>query len=491
MQLSSFLFVQAIAVVSLVHGFRQHPLMPVLDAPLPTPNPHLFSVEFVEKHDTEQLISRFSHQLLPKYSLDVVQPKQLCDPNVEQHAGYLRVDDGDKNFFFWMFESRHNPSTDPVLLWLNGGPGCSSLLGLFMELGPCSVTPDGNDTVLNPYSWTDRANVIFLDQPANVGYSHGSSVQTTEDAAKDVYAFLQLFFHAYPQYANLPFHAFGESYGGHYIPAIGGEIRRRRGEQGMLDIQMESLGIGNGLVDPLIQYGHYATMACNSTYDPVLPERECDDMRKAYPTCANMINSCYRYPNRFTCVPAAVYCNSRIIGPFQRTGRNPYDVRRKCEGDTGLCYDILGAIETYLNRRDVMKQLGVEVDRYQSCNMNINQGFFQAGDWMRPYHRELPPLLAEGVRVLNYAGDADFICNWYGNKAWSLDLDWIGKQALNKAKDEPWKVGKRVAGEVRTAFGFTFLRVMEAGHMAPYDQPEASLDLIQRWMSGDAFGESE
>src|SRR3954453_1982932 len=98
------------------------------------------------------------------------------------------------------FESRNDPKNEPVVLWLNGGPGCSSLTGLFLELGPSSVNKK-IELVYNPYSWNSNASVIFLDQPVNVGYSYsGSTVSNTVAAGKDVYALLTLFFKQFPEY---------------------------------------------------------------------------------------------------------------------------------------------------------------------------------------------------------------------------------------------------------------------------------------------------
>src|SRR5271154_4615180 len=100
------------------------------------------------------------------------------------------------------FESRNDPQNDPVVLWLNGGPGCSSLTGLFLELGPASID-ENLKLVHNPYSWNANASVIFLDQPVNVGFSYsGSSVTNTIAAGKDVYALLTLFFKQFPEYAT-------------------------------------------------------------------------------------------------------------------------------------------------------------------------------------------------------------------------------------------------------------------------------------------------
>lgn len=145
------------------------------------------------------------------------------------------------------------------MLWLNGGPGCSSLTGLLMELGPCRVQPGGNGTAVNPHSWNNQANIVFLDQPINVGFSYtnGEQVSNTVDAANDVYAFLQLFLTTYKQYKDLDFHVTGESYAGHYVPAIGAKIAaENEALEGMhalgsekVEIKLTGLAIGNGLTD--------------------------------------------------------------------------------------------------------------------------------------------------------------------------------------------------------------------------------------------------
>jgi cathepsin A (carboxypeptidase C) len=115
--------------------------------------------------------TKYSHSSYPGYSVRVNnQESKLCDTSVGQKVGYLDADG--KHFFFWFFESRSKPADDPLILWLNGGPGCSSLTGLLMELGPCRVNPTGNGTTFNPYSWNTNANIIFLDQPVEVGFSY-------------------------------------------------------------------------------------------------------------------------------------------------------------------------------------------------------------------------------------------------------------------------------------------------------------------------------
>src|SRR6202000_2866919 len=97
----------------------------------------------------------------------------------------------------------------------------------------------------------------------------------------------------------------------------------------------------------------------------VLDPQSCQAMDNALPRCQSLIESCYDSESVWSCVPASIYCNNAMIGPYQRSGMNPYDVRKECKGNN-LCYDELDWIQDYLNRDDVMEALGAEVDNYDS-----------------------------------------------------------------------------------------------------------------------------
>lgn len=226
------------------------------------------------KKDWDHVVSS---QELDNFQLRVnkiKEPAKLGVDSVQQYTGYLDVKDEGKHFFFWFFESRNDPANDPIVLWLNGGPGCSSMTGLFFELGPSAIDVELKP-VYNPYSWNNNASVIFLDQPVNVGFSYSDdkgtgSITNSVAAGKDVYAFLQLFFQQFPQYSteNHKFHIAGESYAGHYIPAFANEILAHPER----NFNLSSVLIGNGLTDPLTQYKYYKPMACGegSGYESVL-----------------------------------------------------------------------------------------------------------------------------------------------------------------------------------------------------------------------------
>ncbi len=117
---------------------------------------------------------------------------------------------------YWFFESRNSPSTDPVTLWMTGGPGCSSEVALFGENGPCSVNAGGNATIHNPFSWNAKSNLLYIDQPTGTGFSYGLGLDHDEEqVGNDMYDFLQQFFKAHPEYQKNDFYTFGESYAGH------------------------------------------------------------------------------------------------------------------------------------------------------------------------------------------------------------------------------------------------------------------------------------
>lgn len=410
-------------------------------------------------------------------------PKVLGIDVTKQYSGYLDELETDKHWFYWFFESRNNPEKDPVILWLSGGPGCSSLTSLLFELGP-SFIDESLKPVHNPYSWNTNASIIFLDQPVNVGYSYSSShVSSTKAAGKDVYAFLELFFQQFPEYIDKPLHIASESYGGHYAPAFADAILSHEDRS----FQLASVLIGNGLTNPLLQYPKFEYMACSSSggYKPVLSEDICLNMRSTLPKCLSLIEDCYKTESPESCVPATIYCNSGQIRPYQNTGRSVYDVRKMCEGET-LCYKDLDYVSRYLNQTFVREALGAEVTRFDACNWNLFCDFLYTGDWMKPFHKEVAKVLEQRVPILLYSGDKDFVCNWLGNLDWCNALPWSGHQKFENANmiSIIGDLGTEI-GQVKNADIFTFARVFDGGHFVPHDQPEASLTMVNRWLSGD------
>ncbi|CAA0827629.1 Serine carboxypeptidase-like 28 [Striga hermonthica] len=145
--------------------------------------------------------------------------------NFSQYSGYVTVDPEAERALFYYFTESEDPENRPLVLWLNGGPGCSSLgAGAMSELGPFRVNPDRNTLRYNEYAWNKVANVLFLESPAGVGfsYSNRSSDYVTGDAktARDTYAFLVNWLERFSEYKNRTLYLAGESYAGHYVPQL-------------------------------------------------------------------------------------------------------------------------------------------------------------------------------------------------------------------------------------------------------------------------------
>lgn len=152
--------------------------------------------------------------------------------------------------------------------------------------------------------------------------------------------------------------------------------------------------------------------------------------------------------------------------------------------DGPMCYDYFSAVRNFLNLPDVKYALGVNPNlTFELCSNTVNGNFQNTGDWMRPYVHQLAGILENGIRVLAFAGDTDFMCNWMGIRAWTMDLAWQGQTSYNNQHDLDWFTTEGTnAGTIKQDTMLTFLRLYNAGHMAPYDQPEATLDMFNRWL---------
>ena len=255
---------------------------------------------------------------------------------------------------------------------------------------------------------------------------------------------------------------------------------------GAVKINLSGLLVGNGLTVPAAQYPKYAELAYNYSITklghPVITLRTYETMVRELATCIPLIEQCQT--DTSVCAQAQGVCNNAQIGPYEQTGLNPYDIRIPCEVP-GLCYDE-SHVTAFFNEAATQKALGVD-QPWAACNFDVNGQF--SSDWMKQYAEPyVSSLLDAGILVLIYAGDVDFICNWLGNQAWTLGLKWSGAADFQKAPMADWKLDDgTAAGQARSSGGLTFLRVYDAGHMVPADQPRAALELLNTLTSGRAF----
>ncbi|KAK1145766.1 hypothetical protein N8T08_004007 [Aspergillus melleus] len=256
----------------------------------------------------------------------------ICEttPGVKSYSGYVHLPPGTLedlsldqdypiNTFFWFFESRNDPINAPLSIWMNGGPGSSSMIGLMQENGPCIVNADSNSTELNPWSWNNYVNMLYIDQPNQVGFSYdtatngtldrltgkmdvspfpdgevpeqnntfyvgtfpslnqSASANTTQNAARALWHFAQTWFSEFPHYKphDDRVSIWTESYGGRYGPSFTSFFQEQNQKiaDGSIStdfdahyIHLDTLGIINGCIDLLVQAPGYPEMAFNNTY---------------------------------------------------------------------------------------------------------------------------------------------------------------------------------------------------------------------------------
>nr|GMD09703.1 serine carboxypeptidase-like 11 [Ipomoea batatas] len=148
----------------------------------------------------------------------------------ELETGYISVGESkDIQLFYYFVKSESNPNIDPIVLWITGGPGCSSFVAMTQELGPLLFDiPKNSGTLptlsLNPYSWTRVASFIFLDLPVGTGFSYAKSSKnyTANDVETSYHAdeFIRKWLEDHFQYQSNSFYVGGDSYSGITVPMV-------------------------------------------------------------------------------------------------------------------------------------------------------------------------------------------------------------------------------------------------------------------------------
>lgn len=396
---------------------------------------------------------------------------------VKQVTGYIDVpyrNSSDVHLFFQLYESQSNPATDPLLIFLSGGPGCSSMLAAFAENGPLHVNLTTGAVYRNVWAWNANATLLFIDTPVGTGFSFTDTfddyVFDEREFAAQMIAFMRGFYSALPQYAPLDLFVSTESFGGHYGPSFGRALVENKFRN------FRALAVGNGWVHAARQYASYIELA--DLYITSAVERAA--LHAAYDVCALALapgSSLGGLAVCFTYMEAVSAALSRQFG----YSINPYDIKQPCT--TGLlCYNFT-AITTLLNDPSVQAALGVK-RAWQQCSSKVFA--FLLEDQLTNLEPDLVFLLAAGVRVVLYSGADDFICNQYGTRDLLAKLAWPGLSLYNAAPTK--NVGYGTAKSTRSASGWLdFVIIANSSHMVPMTTPAAALAMISSVLSQKPF----
>ncbi|KAG5722929.1 Carboxypeptidase S1 [Termitomyces sp. T112] len=416
-----------------------------------------------------QVLEQASTAATTPGALRVTENSGVCEttPGIYQASGYGDLT-ANESIWFWFFAARNNSDKAPLALWFNGGPGSSSMIGLFQELGPCRIKNDSSTVSLNPFSWNNEANVLFIDQPVGVGFSHGDmKVGTSQEAAADVWSFLQIFFKdtRFSKFLANDLAIWTESYGGHYGPTFAAYFLSQNEaiDAGTLlgsKLNLKVLGIGNGLTDPLNQYPGYITYAASNPYHPLVSSSIISRANTTWTSsggCRAQITNCNNDGSNAVCSGAQSFCNNNILDPLA--------------GNWDVYYVLTANPDPYppdFSRylASVRTQIGAEVS-WQQTNMNVYNNFASTGDWMRNSRPNLETVIDAGVRVIVFDGDADYICNFHGVEAMVDALQTKFTSLYQQQQFTNYTVNGQVAGIYKNAGTFSYMRVFGAGHEVP------------------------
>nr|CAH8865604.1 unnamed protein product [Trichobilharzia regenti] len=433
-------------------------------------------------------------------------------PIFKQYSGYLSGADDNIQLHYWLVESSFDPEAAPLLLWLNGGPGCSSLEGLVSENGPYKLVK-GPKLVENQFSWNKFANVLYLEAPAGVGFSYSinGSLHTDDDITSEnnFYALLN-FLKKFPEYEKRDFYIAGESYAGVYVPTLA--LRVINSDK----FNLKGIAVGNGYVhdefldNSALYFAYYHGLVDEDQWNTLLTQ--CCQV--GYPT------KCLFTRN------ASDFCDA-IIGQIAgsvMTEMNIYNIYSECEGgitphhptssdkhsdfgnlfrknkymqehrqllrtmgrklQTRLAIPCLNdsTIRGYFNSSDVRKAIHVREDipvEWDICSQEVNFGYTrQYTDLSSQYTQ----LLQSGVNILIYNGDTDMACNYIGDE-WFVDNLNLPVE-MNRTSwyytevDGTQQVGGYWKGYKLHKSLLVYTTIHGAGHMVPQDKPVAAYSMM-------------
>ncbi|KAK7341090.1 hypothetical protein VNO80_24014 [Phaseolus coccineus] len=397
-----------------------------------------------------------------------------------QYGGYVTVDKtAGRAFYYYFVEAQRSKHTLPLLLWLNGGPGCSSLAyGAMQELGPFRVNSDGKTLHMNVFSWNRVANVLFLESPTGVGFSYSNKstdygTNGDKKTAADNYLFLVNWLERFPEYKNRDFFIAGESYAGHYVPQLAHTILYHNKRANKAIINFKGILIGNavineetdseGLYDYLATHAiisdkaAYLNKACESSSK--IEKSECEAAEEELENNIGYIDLYNIY---------APLCNSTKLTPRPKQ----YSIV------TDPCSEYY--VHAYINRKDVQEALHANVTNlkydWEPCSDVITKWVDGASTVLPLLHE----LLNNNLRVWIFSGDTDgrvpITSTKYSLKKMELPIETVW---------HPWFSHGEVGGYAEVyKGGLTLATVREAGHQVPSYQPARALTLIKYFLEG-------
>ncbi|WEW55454.1 serine-type carboxypeptidase [Emydomyces testavorans] len=475
------------------------------------------------------------------YAVKSLPDSPSVPPSWAGRMGVPGVAEGNE-LFFWLFEAEDKSYDNNLIIWLNGGPGCSSMIGAFAENGPLSFVGSTSKLERNPYSWTKLGHVLYIDQPVGTGLSSASNptpATNNEKVTEVFYSWLKQFYTVFPNLRQKRTHLMGESYGGIYIPYFAERILKYKDE---FSINLTSITIGDGAIGNSVAMsdvvgGAYLREKAN---DLKVPQDIVDAFSQADHICGfdSIQEKAAQYPPQGPFdLPSSLHnatgfrgdgkCNIEPKSPqavlssilnstcYQRcatyaTARDYVQAIRKnrCFSTYNINYDCttanpLDPLTKYLNRPDVQTALNIPSPTqhpFQVCNQTILDTLFAPSiQPIPPTDSILPAILTtHKIPVHLYQGQLDMVINHIAVELVLQNMTWNGAQGLRNRPNIPFgtkvNVGRNgenkgpptgpAAGVWAYERGLTYHLFKDAGHGVPRDQPQEMWEYVKNVVVG-------
>ncbi|KAF8823052.1 putative Serine carboxypeptidase-like 36 [Cardiosporidium cionae] len=397
------------------------------------------------------------------------------------YTGYVPVAEHKKHLHYFFVESQGSPKNDPVILWMQGGPGASGFYGLFTEMGPFSLSQLSlklNETepvlLANNFTWTKLANIIFFESPVGTGYSYCDGkcpINNDTSAALDNHEFIVNFFEKFPEFKGNDFYIAGESYGGIYVPMLADEIMKNSSSE----IRFRGVAVGNGCT------GLQSVGGCGPDSQYTLAKFLHGHGQISTKLFENITHSCPSgYYNNSLCAALMVKAK-RQAGVF-----NEYALYDECYGielnnatasvspNDYPCYQDR-ALKRWVTSAEVKAFFKTNIE-WQNHDGNW-AGYVPTKDDVLPIY---DTILGKKLKVMIYYGDTDTAVSYVGGESWVTSRGFHIKDAWR-----PWCTGggNLTAGHfINFEEGLRFVTVSGAGHLLPRTRPRKAFAMFENWL---------
>ncbi|BFZ04925.1 hypothetical protein BsWGS_07966 [Bradybaena similaris] len=386
------------------------------------------------------------------------------------HAGFITVDKQLGNhLFFWHFPSRLNNSA-PLLMWLNGGPGASSMLGLLWEHGPIEgkASRKGVHLTRRKHTWVGPFSVVYVDNPVGAGYSFSENgkagYRSTQDGyTNDLYNFVLQFFEMFPEYKTRGFYIGGASYAGKFVPSLAHKIHQQRHNESS-EIPLQGIILGAPLFDPLTQCGELFSYLYNlgaiSKADMILYR---DEM--------------FTFVEQFSNGNQTNLTLNDVAERVLRYNENTLPSFDNYVNDKGGSFKTVEAVMTTAAMRKAV-HVGIN-QNFSVFNLDLFEMF--GHDFFVSTKSQLGSLM-DNYKVLIYNGDYDVVVNSAMTEGGLMSTPWSKQRQYNESRRTFWQKGDRLKGFYSQTGQFCRVVVHGGGHMAAHDVPDVTLEMVTHFL---------